>query len=388
MLTRFRLIASAVAVVVGCSLPGFLIPSLAPEIDRDMPLPETTLGLAIAVFWGTAAVASAPVGRLLDRAGADRGVRIAGVLAVVGAVGAAASRSSAVLICFLGLGGLANAFALPGVSALVARGVPASRQGLALAAQQAAPPLASLFAGLAVPLLAQPFGWRSALLVAAPLALLSAAWVPPEGCRGSSRGPHGGAAHARRLALTALGAALANAAAGALLSFLVVFAVERDIGQSAAGLLLAATGLAAALTRLAVGALADRSRRALLVQVAAMMAVGAIGYALLFVGGTAALLVGALIAGGIGWGWTGVLLLAVVEEHRDAPASAIGIAAAGLFAGAVLGPLLLGQVVEHASFDAAWAACGALALLAGLAVLAGRRVAGARGPASIETPQT
>jgi MFS family permease len=372
-LTRSRLVGSAVAVIVGCSLPGFLIPSLAPEIDQDLPLPNAMLGLAIAAFWGTAAVASAPVGRLVDRIGADRGVRLAGGLATVGAVGAAASGSSPLLISFLGVGGLANAFALPGVSALVARGVPSSHQGFALAAQQAAPPLASLLAGLALPLVAQPLGWRTALLAAAGLALISAAWVPAEGCHSSSLVAPDRAARTGSLKLVALGAALANAAAGALLSFLLVFAVESDIADSAAGLLLAGTGLAAAVSRLALGVLADQTRRALLIQVSAMMAVGAIGYALLLLGEPATLLIGALIAGGIGWGWTGLLFLAVIEGHGDAPASAIGVVATGLFAGAVLGPLILGQVVEHASFESAWSACSALALLAGLAVLAGHR---------------
>lgn len=83
---------------------------------------------------------------------------------------------------------------------------------------------------------------------------------------------------------------------------------------------------------------------------------------------------GSIVAGGLGWGWPGLLSLAVVRQSPEAPGAAMGIAATGLFAGAVLGPIAAGGLVEETSFDALWVACGVLSLLAALVVAGARRL--------------
>jgi hypothetical protein len=48
---------------------------------------------------------------------------------------------------------------------------------------------------------------------------------------------------------------------------------------------------------------------------------------------------------------------------------------AGLFSGAIAGPLLVGVLAEHEQFALAWAACAGFALLAACTVLAVREAA-------------
>jgi MFS family permease len=69
MPTPRAIVASAVLVIVGTAFPGLLVGGLAPEIRADLALSRAALGLAVAVCWLAAAVASAPAGRFVDRFG-------------------------------------------------------------------------------------------------------------------------------------------------------------------------------------------------------------------------------------------------------------------------------------------------------------------------------
>ncbi len=97
---------------------------------------------------------------------------------------------------------------------------------------------------------------------------------------------------------------------------------------------------------------------------AAMLAASVVGYLLLTVGEPGVIAAAALLAGGLGWAWPGALNLAVVQRSPEAPAWAVGVMMTGLFAGAVVGPLVTGFLAEHDLFTAAWIACAGLALLA------------------------
>ena len=74
---------------------------------------------------------------------------------------------------FLGLAGLANAVAQPAINLFMAEQVAVERQGVAFGIKQSAIPSAVLVSGLALPLLAIPFGWRATFAVCSlgPLAV-------------------------------------------------------------------------------------------------------------------------------------------------------------------------------------------------------------------------
>jgi MFS family permease len=266
------------------------------------------------------------------------------------------------------------------VSALLKREVAAHRQGLAFGAQQSGASLGALLAGLALPAVAIPLGWRWAYVAAGVLALAAATLVPVSGAELAARSAR--EAHRRGLSSVhalALAAALASAAGVGFVSFLVLYSVENGIGEGTAGFLLGAVSLAATLSRIGLGALADRGGDALR-PVVAMLAASVAGYVLLILGEPALIAMGALVTAGLGWSWPGALTLAVVQRSPDAPAWAVGVMMTGLFAGAMGGPLLVGLLAEHEAFTAAWITCATFALLAATTIeLTRRRTRRARG---------
>lgn len=353
-------------------MPGFLTASLAPRIRADFAFGDATLGLAVGLFYVVSASLSVPAGRLVDRAGAARGMQLsAGLVAASCLAVAALAQSAASLTALLIVGGVANALGGPSVSALLKREVADHSQGLAFGAQQAGAPMGAMLAGLALPTLAIPFGWQWAFVAAAGLALFAVAFAPGAAATGARSAPAG-----RRprgfSSVHALGAAavLASAAGVGFVSFLVTYAVDSGMSEVAAGLLLAAVSLVATISRIAVGVFADRGRREPLRLVAAMLVTSVAGYLLLTVGEPAVIAAAALLAGGLGWAWPGGLTLAVVRRSPQAPGWAVGVMMTGLFVGAVTGPLLTGFLADHELFEAAWIACAGLALLAAATIVA------------------
>jgi MFS family permease len=370
-------LAAGTGLMITGALPAFLTASLASRIPDDFAFGDSGVGLAIAVFHVICAVCSTPAGRLVERIGPVAGMRVAATATATCCLAIAAlAQSAAGLTALLVLGGLANAFGGPSVSALLKREVAIHRQGLAFGAQQSGGTLGSLLAGLALPAVAIPFGWRWAFVAVAVLALAAAAAAPA-----STPAEAPAARPARPRGLTsvhalALAAALASAAGVGFISFLVLFAVNSGMSQAEAGLLLGAVSLAATAGRLGVGALADRPGQEPLRTVAAMLAASIAGYLLLIAAEPALIVVAALVAGGCGWAWPGGLTLAVVQRSPAAPAWAVGVLMAGLFSGAIAGPLAIGVLAEHERFAYAWGVCAACALLAAVTVAATRRHAG------------
>jgi MFS family permease len=352
-------------------MPGFLTASLAPRIRADFAFGDSTLGLAVGLFYVVSASASVPAGRLVDRVGAARGMRMAAGLTAIACLAVAAlAQSGESLTVLLLIGGVANALGGPSVSALLKRDVAVQRQGLAFGAQQAGAPLGAMLAGLALPAVAIPFGWQWAFVAAAALALLAVALAPrAPAAVASSAG--GGRRPRTFTSVHALGVAavLASAAGVGFVSFLVTYAVDSGMSELAAGLLLAGVSLAATISRIAMGVFADRAGQEPLRPVATMLAASVAGYLLLIAGEPGVIAAAALLAGSLGWAWPGGLTLAVVQRTPQAPGWAVGVMMTGLFVGAVTGPLLTGFLAEHDLFEAAWIACASLALLAAATIL-------------------
>jgi MFS family permease len=352
-------------------MPGFLTASLAPRIRADFAFGDSTLGIAVALFYVVSASGSVPAGRLVDRVGAARGMRMAaGFTAISGLAVAALAQSATSLTALILIGGVANALGGPSVSAMLKREVAVHRQGLAFGAQQAGAPLGALAAGLALPAVAIPLGWRWAFVASAALALVAVAFAPRTAAvataasTGSRRPRTFTSVHALGLA-----AVLASAAGVGFVSFLVTYAVGNGMSEAAAGLLLAGVSLAATISRIALGVFADRAGQEPLRPVATMLAASVTGYLLLTAGEPGVIAAAALLAGGLGWAWPGGLTLAVVQRSPEAPAWAVGVMMTGLFVGAVAGPLITGFLAEDDLFTAAWIACAGLALLAAATIV-------------------
>lgn len=375
-----RAATAAVTVTTAGVLPAYLVGVLWVQLSADLDVGPSLLGLLVATFFGTSAVSALFAGALVRRLGTVPVVRLSGLTAAAALlVVALAARHPAVLAGALVLGGWGNGIGQPASNDLIARSVSAGRQGLAYGLKQAAIPLSTLLAGLAVPLVAIPLGWRTAFGLGAALALLVVLSVPGArrvGTAGSSSPPSEAAGPFRRAPLYVLAAGLALGAGtgNALGAFSVSTAVASGIAPATAGVLTAVASGVGALVRVLVGWLADRVRTRWLLVVAAQMSVGGLSYALLGTGVEALIVVGAVVGYCTGWAWAGLSTYAVTRMHHGMAAQATSITQGGMGLGAALGPLAFGGLLSVSSYAVAWTATAALAALGGAVIVLGRHL--------------
>jgi MFS family permease len=374
--TDARGMALAITTMAACALPLFFTSALALSIQRDLRLADEQIGLAIAAFWVLATLGSLPGGWLVDRIGAARGVHLAGACVGAGSLAIAlVADSFAAFAALLALTGLGNAIIAPGMSAVVSRSLRAGRHGTTFGLQQSGPPLASVVAGIALPTAGAALGWRWVFALGA-VAAVAATGIVRDADAASLERPAAGPAPGRRgpSRLLVLGGALASGAANGLLAYLVVFSVAAGLSTAAAGILLALASITCVATRIGLGVLADRRPAPRLPQMAGLALAGVAGFGLLAVEAPWTTVAGCTLALGVGWGWAGLYVLTAVEQGRAAPGRAVGAAATGTFAGAMVGPPLVGLLSAGASFAFAWLVCGALSLVAAWAFLGARQL--------------
>jgi MFS family permease len=373
-----RATAAAVSVNLAGVLPLFLTGGMAVQIGRDLGFGPTGVGLLSATYAIGTLGGSAPLGGRVGRIGVRRSLRIAALAAAVALVAAAIAPATGWLAAALLAGGLANAIGQPAGNAMVASHVPRHRFGLAFAVKQSGIPLATLLAGLAVPVIALTIGWRYGYAVAAALAL-GAALLPPPDRPVAQRRPERPVPAPARRPLWALALALSSAvvAATSIGAFGASAGVAIGLPEGTAGLLVAAGGLAGLTIRLLAGILADRVDTDALTGVALLIAAGAVGWALMAAGfavqSAVPYVTGLLIANAFGWGWPGLLHLSVARRFPTATAAASGVTQTGVSAGLLVGPLLLGVVIGRSGWFSAWSLAAGAALAAAAAVVALRR---------------
>jgi MFS family permease len=357
-------------------MPVFLVGGLAVQISRDLGLTPATLGVVVAVYFGVTAIGSMPIGGLVERYGPARSSRVAIVMAAACMLAIAlAADTIALLIVLLALAATANSLGQLASNSSLAQSVPPRRHGLTFGAKQSAIPLSTLLAGVAVPTVALTLGWRWAFGFGALLAVGALLLVPkekpdPRSAQERQRGRVGGG-----LVVLGASAALAAGAANALGAFLVDSSVHRGLSEAAAGLTLTLGSALCVTGRVVVGWVADRWDRGHLALVAGLLAVGTIGLGLLAVDSLVALVIGVLLAFGLGWCWPGLLAFAVVRLRPHAPAAATSVTQTGVYAGAAAGPLGFGILVSHTSYGVAWLAAAIAEALAAILVLVGARLA-------------
>ena len=371
--------SSAVAVTTVGVLPVYLVGVLAVQVRTDLGFGPADLGLLAAAFFSTSAAASFLAGPVTRRLGSSVVVRGAAAASAVSMfLIAGLARGLPVLAAALVLGGTANGLGQPASNALFASAVSARRQGLAFGAKQASIPLSTFLGGLAVPLVAIPFGWRWAFGFGGALAVAAALSVPSGRARAPAvaREPSVADGPFRRgpLLVLSTGLLLAAASGNALGAFFVASTVSSDVAPGTAGLLAAMASLGGVATRIAIGWLADRTHARWLLVVALQLATGSIGYVLLATGRPVLMALGGLLGYCSGWAWAGLATYAVARMHHGLAARATGYSQAGLGLGSAIGPLAFGATVATASYQTAWLGTAGVSLLAAAVVVLGRQL--------------
>ena len=370
---RAGLVAMAVD-AVGV-LPIFLTGAMAVQLRADIGLSLDSLGLVFASYFGAAALLSIPFRHASERIGLRASLRI-GLLIYAAALAAmAVTASSTVEMCaFVGLAGIGTALTRTASSVLVTWHSEPDRQGIAFGLKHSSIPVASLVAGLSVPALALTIGWRWAYAIAAVLALIVAAMVPPSRGR-LARGEKPGSPDLSRwqLAVVAMSFALGAAAAGSLGAYSVSTAVAAGLSEGGAGVLVALGSVVGLASRVGVGHWSDRRAGNQLDLVAGMMGLGMVGFLLLAVPHHIVVSIAVPIAFATGWAWLGSYNLAISKLNPHAPGAALGVVQAGAFMGSIAGPIILGILAENHSHAAAWIGAAIASLLATLVVVMLRR---------------
>lgn len=374
----WRVVAVAWATDTIAILPGFMTAGMAVQVRDDIGLSLAGLGVSLGLFFASAAVASVPMGALVERWGWSKSLRFAASLAGAGLLGVGwLAQSAASLNALFIVAGLAVALGHPAANLAIARCVPLHRHGLFFGLKHAAVPTSTLLGGLAVPAVALTVGWRWAFFGSALLALAVALAVPRrETLHGAGSAPasshHGKnrpSTELRLLIILAVAVGLGIAGIDALASFVVSYSVDIGIAEGTAGLVLAAGSVVGIITRVVAGWLIDRTRDSDLTAVASMLLVGAIGVLVLNLGDKPGLFLGGLVAFAAGWGWSGLFTFAVVKDNPDAPAAATGITQAGKLVGAAAGPAAFGLLADNWSYGIAWWATTAALVVAAAMML-------------------
>lgn len=368
--------------VIVTILPVFLVGALVVQLRAEFGFTNTIIGALVASYYVTSGVAAVHLGKAVDRIGWQRAAILAGIVNATAAIGLGTLAATAwQMALFLALSGLTHAVAMSASNALIIAAVVHTRQAFVFGAKQSAAPLGLLLAGASIPMLVLTLGWRSAFIAAAVLSGIVAALLPV-GTPGRSENP----VPPRRVSeeeLTALPPAYPSAArrpmwawvlagtaaaagVGALSSFLVATAVATGLSQSTAGTLLVVASLCGIGVRLLTGLVIDLRGSAGTNAVIWLIASGCIGFVLLATQQPSAVVLGALVAFGCGWGWPGAFHFAVVRQNAARPAAATGAIHAGLTIGAASGPLIFGALIDVASYTAAWLVTSTFTLAAAL----------------------
>lgn len=364
-------------------MPVFLTGAMSVQMADDLAFGVAGLGTAAGLFRMTQVGTSVFLGRLADRLGAVWSLRLAALISATACAGIAMSaRTLLSLSLWLVFGSCANALGQPAANRLLIYRVPSERLGWAFGLKQSATPVASMLAGLAVPILALSVGWRYAFLANAFLALAVVIAVGkrlpgPNPSAGTTR-PAKARLENRRMVLlfaTALGLALmANAS---IPTFFVGSAVESGVAISTAGYLLAAGSLCAVIVRLVAGWWCDNRGGQPLVIASWTIGIGSIGIGMIATSDPRLMPVGVIVAMAGAWGFNGLFWFAMVRAYRNTPGRITGALAPGGFVGATSGTFVFGFVVAQTSYPFAWWMNTAIAIIAAVMMAIGaRRLAG------------
>jgi MFS family permease len=372
-LRRKPLITAVVYTGLGV-LPLFLVSTQILQLEREIEFGVGRLGLATAAFFGAAALAANPAGRVVSRLGATAGLRVGSAVTIVSCLIAAGAPVWWVIPLATAIGGVGNGFIQVSSNIAIFDGVRRGRQGFAFGAKQASVPMATIVAGLSLPIVGLVFGWRWVFVGAGLLALALHFSVPPLGGHRPQRREDLSPRLSRSIVWLGI-AGLAGAAAGNGLSlFIVPSAVDIGIAEAVAGAVLAACSFLVVVLRISAGWLVDRRRSSGHLEMAVMAGVGALGAFALTAASSLSLYLLAMPVALLGaWGWPGVIFFTVVHTYPEFPAKASGLILSANLTGTVIGPLVVGALADRGRYPDAWMFVSVCAAIATVGFVVARR---------------
>lgn len=370
--TARTLIVATAATVISV-MPVFLTGALAPELRRDLVFGASGIGLAVSGFRLSGVVFGRQLGRFADSHGAIRSLRLGALIAGTGALAIALfARDLRVLVALLFITGAGQALVQPAANRLIIHRVALRRQGAAFGLKQSAPPMASLVAGLSLPIIGLTLGWRWGfalvpLLTVVVLLLIGRA--PAQPLR-TDRAEHdvSGRPTSSMVVILMVSFGLGTSAATTLPAFYVDAAVRVGTDARTAGSLLATASLCAIAVRMLAGLASDRLVRGHMRLAGGLLATGSLGIMLLSSGAPRLMSLGIILGLAGAWGFNGVFWYALMRAYPASPGATTGAVAPGGLIGGIVGPTTFGFIVDVSGYRAAWLLSTALALASATAM--------------------
>lgn len=374
------LVGAAFVIAVGFGIVSPVLPAYARSFDVGV----AAATVVVSIFALFRLVFAPAGGALVERLG-ERPVYLAGLIVVaLSSLATAFAQSYGQLLLFRGLGGIGSTMFTISSMALIVRLAPPRARGRVSSVYASSFLVGSMVGPVLGGLLAE-WGLRAPFLVYA-VALLVAAAVVAVGLRGARLRPATVGGQTRPVLTlpeawsdpayrALLVAAVANGwvSFGARIAVLPLLAAAVLDRPWVAGAALAIGAVGTAATLQVSGSLADRvGRRPLIIVGLAVMglAIGAIGLARhpgLSVGAGLAVLFVLSAVSGIGAGLVGPSTQAAVADVVGHERSGGKVLAAFQMAqdlGTIVGPVLIGLAADRFGFEAAFAICGAVCLVA------------------------
>ncbi len=388
----------------------FTVAVLAERIAPELGIPKALVGYYVALVFLGAGIVSFFSGGPVARYGPVRATQI-GILVMAPAILLANTALVWCLPISALLLGLGYGPFTPAASQILADATAPRWRALVFSVKQAGAPMGAMTAGIALPMIEKPFGWRAAALVTVVALLLTVFLLQPvrrsldaRRSRAESLAPHRSARalrdlmadlELRRLTIASFVFAMMQMS---LFSLVIVFLVAEylvDAGDNdliLAGAIYSTMQVGGLFSRIVWGWVADRfnSPRTLLALLGLSGGVATMGVAAIDPGwGLAAVHAVCLVAGITASGWNGLYL---AELSRTTPPDQVGdtIGTAMLFTytGLVVGSTLCTTLVLVAeSYQTAFNTMGALSTLAALWILLGRRRRRGRASRPLPAPE-
>ncbi|WP_368502794.1 MFS transporter (plasmid) [Alkalihalophilus sp. As8PL] len=349
-------IINIVIITVVSSFPVFYPGAINDILQHDLNVQAYVIGLLFSLFW-LSSVAGANFNRkqndILDlRKSMFLVLIFISTSVLIMSIGSLYSLGLGVLIS-----GWLYGYSQPLTNQMITNNCNSKYQGLAFGIKQAAIPLATIIASISIGVILN-IGWQTFLIFTSVfivsyslIFIRNQKKITGKKSNMSKRSNFVAGSKLKKMAFVGfLGGAIGNS----LAAYLVASLVLQGISITNSGLIAAVGAIGNILVRVISGTLIDKKVINPLNLLILIFFCGSVGAVFLQINHSLLLIIGTVLAYGIGWGWPGILHYLVSIQHPGREAKATSVTQMGVSFGSATGPVLFGILYVLISVHFAW----------------------------------
>lgn len=351
-----------IVLVFAMALPMLIlyaISTLGPLLGRDLRFEPALLGYLVMSSFGLAAILSLWAGAIVDRMGSRYALMVLFSAIALAFTLMATVKDFYGLVAATAICGIAQALANPVTNLLIAQQVPPDKKAKVVGLKQSGVQVAALFAGLILPGIAFQYGWRAALGMIVPVALLFAISTPlftPGKRGGTVKGFMFSLPNSLLLRLMGIQFCV-GISLSAFVTFLPSFAIRQGMPLSLAGTLIAVFGVMGIISRIVLTPIGAKLKdESLLLLILITIAACTIAVTMLASPETHwRLWIGAIGMGLTAVGTNAIAMSMLIRDPAFGPVTAAsGFVSVAFFGGFALGPPLYGALSSYSEGLLGW----------------------------------